>query len=402
MFPGIREQRDFQYVYLDSAATTLRPQLVIDAIVDFYSRTNANPGATLHRFARQASEAYEQARADVARFIHALSPEEIVWTRGTTEGINLVASTWGSANIHEGDEIVLTLAEHYSNLVPWQLLARRTGATLRFLDVTDDGELKLDELDALLTSRTKLVGFPHVSNVLGIINPARTICQKAHSVGAKVLIDGAQSIPHIPVDVQALECDFFAFSSHKMLGPMGIGVLWARQELLDAMPPYQAGSNMAHEVQLDGSGEFARGAHKFGAGTPNVEGTVGLAAAIRFLGLYDPEMRWAHEQTLTEQMLEQMGSIEGIRILGNVAAKRRISLFAFVVEGLPSEKLVSRLDEAGFAIRAGDMASYPLLKRLGLTSAARVSAYLYNTADDINRFVEQLNYNLHPGVPARS
>ncbi len=267
-FPALSQSvNGHPLIYLDSAATTHRPRAVIEAVADFYRQDNANPGRDLHSLARRSYARYEAARETVARFVNAWDPSEIVWTRGTTEAINLVASSWGSTNLGPGDEVVMTVAEHYSNLIPWQFAARRSGAKLRFVDVDDQGRLRLDQLDALLSHRTKLVCFSQVSNVLGLINPAKEICERAHRAGARVLMDGAQSVPHFPVDVQALGCDFLAFSGHKMLGPMGIGVLWARREILEDMPPYQGGSNMAHDVDLE-SAHYAEGALKFGAGTP--------------------------------------------------------------------------------------------------------------------------------------
>jgi len=277
-------------VYLDSAATTQRPREVVDALSKFYLHDNANPAKSLHPLAGRSAAAYDAARGKAARFLNARGPEKIVWTRGTTEAINLVAASWGGANLGPGDEVLVTVSDHYSNLVPWQLATRRVNATLRVLDVSDDGRF---QLDALLSKRTKLVTFPHVSNVLGRINPARDICEHAHRAGALVLVDAAQSVPHFPVDVQDLNCDFLALSGHKMCGPMGLGVLWARRELLDVMPPFQAGSNMTHDVEIaSATTEFAEGGLKFEAGTPNVSGAVGLAAAIAFLESFDRKGLW--------------------------------------------------------------------------------------------------------------
>jgi cysteine desulfurase/selenocysteine lyase len=332
----------------------------------------------------------------VAKFLNARGPEEVVWTRGTTEAINLVASSWGSENLRSGDEIILTVAEHYSNLVPWQLAARRANARVRILDVEDDGRLRLDQLDTLLSERTKVVAFPHVSNVLGLINPAKEICDRAHRVGALVLVDGAQSAPHFSVDVQEIGCDFFAFSAHKMLGPMGTGVLWARREILENMPPYQAGSNMAHDVELEsGSVHFAEGARKFEAGTPNVPGAVGLAAAIEFresLGLKD---LWAHEQELTRYALSRFREAKGLRILGPTDSKDRISVFSFVVQNKQALDVVKTLDAMGIAVRGGDLASLPLLKRMGVTAAVRASCYAYTTTEEIDRLVAALANDRH-------
>src|SRR5262245_13424615 len=275
-FPLLRESvNGHPLVYLDSAATTQRPTAVLDSLANFYVHDNGNPSKALHMLARRCAAVYDEARATVAHFVNAGGPEEIVFTRGTTEAINLVAASWGGANLGSGDEVIVSVSDHYSNLVPWQLAARRANAKLRVLDVDDDGRLRVDQLETLLSKRTKIVTFPHVSNVLGAINPAKEICERAHHAGAMVFVDAAQSVPHFSVDVREIDCDFLAFSGHKMCGPMGIGVLWARRELLDAMPPFQAGSNMVHDVELEsGPTHFGEGGLKFEAGTPNVPGAV--------------------------------------------------------------------------------------------------------------------------------
>ncbi|HVD60467.1 MAG TPA: SufS family cysteine desulfurase [Gemmatimonadaceae bacterium] len=375
--------------YLDTAATSQRPTAVVDAIVDFYRRDNANPGRTLHSLARRADQDYEGARAIVAKFINATDPLEIVFTRGTTEGVNLVATAWGSENLKQGDEVLLTISEHASSMLPWQLAAKRAGATVRYLDIDDEGNLRLDHLDQLLTSRTKIVAFMHVSNVLGKINPAKEICARAHRAGAMVMIDAAQSAPHFRIDVQELGCDFLAFSGHKMMGPMGIGVLWGRRELLDAMPPYQAGSNMAHEVGIE-SADYSAGALKFGAGTPNVSGPVGLAAAIRFIDSIGREQILAHEQELCRYTLEKFRSVPGLRVLGPQTPRDRIAVFSFVIDGIAPQQIVEAADAKGIALRAGDLASLPLLERLGVKRAARASMYLYTTTEEVDRLVSVL------------
>jgi len=377
--------------YLDSAATTQRPRVVLDALTNFYLHDNANPAKALHQLARRAAGFYEEARASVAGFLNARGPEEIVFTRGTTEAINLVASSWGSSNLSSGDEILITISDHYSNLVPWQLAARRVNATVRVLDVRDDGHLRLEQLDALLSKRTKIVVFPHVSNVLGAVNPAKEICERAHRAAAVVLVDAAQSVPHFPVDVQELGCDFLAFSGHKMCGPMGIGVLWARRELLDAMPPYQSGSNMAHDLEIDTSpAQFADGGLKFEAGTPNVHGAVGLAAAINFLVSLGRKALWVGEQDLTRYALSSLNKVRGLRILGPTEPNERISLFSFVIENREPLDVARALDAKGIAVRAGDLASLPLLKRMGATAAVRASCYVYTTTADIDRLIAAL------------
>jgi len=357
-FPLLRDSMNGRpLVYLDSAATTQRPRAVLDALDNFYLHENANPSMSLHALARHSASLYDEARSTVARFLNARGSDEIVFTRGTTEAINLVASSWGGANLGRGDEILITVSDHYSSLVPWQLAARRAGATLRIWDVADDGHLRFDQLDALLSKRTKIVTFPHVSNVLGAINPAKEICERAHRAGALVLVDAAQSVPHFSVDVRGIGCDFLTLSGHKMCGPMGIGALWARRELLDGMPPFQAGSNMAHEVDLESApAHFADGGFKFEAGTPNVSGAVGLAAAIRFLESLGPKELWTREQELTDYALASLSKITGVRILGPTKASERISVFSFVVENRKPLDIAASLDRLGVAVRAGDLA----------------------------------------------
>ena len=391
-FPLLAESMNgHPLVYLDSAATTQRPRAVLDALNNFYLHENANPSISLHALARRSAALYDEARAIVARFLHARSPDEIVFTRGTTEAINLVASSWGGVNLGRGDEIVITISDHYSSLVPWQLAAQRAGAVLRIWDVCDDGHLRLDQLDQFLSKRTKIVTFPHVSNVLGVINPAKEICARAHRVGAVVLVDAAQSVPHFPVNVREIDCDFLAFSGHKMCGPMGIGALWARRELFDAMPPFQAGSNMAHIVELESKpAHFAEGGLKFEAGTPNVQGAVGLAAAIRFLESLDRKQLWAREKNLTAHALESLARVKGLRLLGPANANERISVFSFVVENREPLELAASLDRIGVALRAGDLASLPALKRFGLRAAVRASCYIYTTPEDVDRLVAAL------------
>lgn len=376
-------------VYLDSAATTLRPSAVIQAVTRFYAGDNANPSASLHTLARRAHDQYVDARRVVASFINARDPDEIVWVRGTTEGINLVAATWGLANLRAGDEVILTIAEHYSNLLPWRIAAERGGAKTIFVDVDDAGRVRLDDLERKLSRRTRLVAVSHVSNVLGYVNPVAEICTRAHAVDARVLVDAAQSVPHMPVDVQALGCDFLAFSGHKMAGPMGVGVLWARRELLEAMPPYQSGSNMAHDVDLE-SAAYEHAALKFGAGTPNVAGPIGLAAAVGYLTRTGRDAIRRHERSLTEHALARLAGIRGLRVLGPTTAVDRVPVFSFSLAGWRPSDLVRELDALGIAIRGGDLAALPLLKRLGVTAAARASCYLYNTKDEIDRLAAAL------------
>jgi cysteine desulfurase / selenocysteine lyase len=400
-FPALDQQIDgHRLTYLDSAATTQRPTAVLDAMMDFYRHDNANPGSALHSLARRAYERYEGARRTLAAFLNAAEPEEVVWTRGTTEGINLVATAWARSVLHHGDELLLTVAEHASNLLPWRLVAEQTGAIVRYVDVDDDGRVLLEDLDGKLSERTRLVAFSHVSNVAGYINPAAQICARARRAGARVLIDAAQTAPHIPLDVQALGCDFLVFSSHKMLGPMGVGVLWARRELLDAMPPYQAGSNMAHQIDLT-SQEFEHGARKFGAGTPNVAGPVGLAAAVRYLNNHDQNAIERHEAQLTHYALERLTDIPGLRLLGPKVPAERLPVFSFVLADRSPQETLRHLDARGIAVRAGELAALPLLKRFGVSSAVRASCYLYTQPEDIERLAVALNDLIGTGRSAR-
>jgi len=389
-FPALKQAISGQpLVYLDSAATTLRPRAMIDALLGFYASDNANPGKTQHALARRAFERYEAARQTLARFINAPSAAEIVWTRGTTEGINLVAGAWGGANLRAGDEILLTVAEHASNLLPWRFAAARAGAHLRVVDVDEDGRISLEDLQRKLTERTRLLAFSHVSNVAGCVNPAAEICARARRAGARTFIDAAQSAPHIALDVQAIGCDFMAFSSHKMLGPMGVGVLWARTDLLEAMPPYQAGSNMAHAVTFE-SAELDHAALKFGAGTPNASGPIALAAAVDYVRLLGIDVVRAHETDLTTYALDRLSQVPRLRVLGPRTAKDRIPVFAFDVAGIAPPDLQKALDARGIAIRSGDLSALPLLRHFGVSTAARASCLLYTTRADIDRLIEGL------------
>ncbi len=389
-FPTLDQQIDGRsLVYLDSAATTQRPTQVIDAIVDYYRRDNANPGKALHALARRAFERYEEARAIVAGFLRAGNPQEVVWVRGTTEGVNLVAQAWARPRLRAGDEILLTLAEHASNLLPWQLVAAQTGATLRFADVDAAGRIELEDFERKLSARTRLVAFSHVSNVAGYVNPAAALCARARRVGARVFIDAAQSAPHLALDVRTLGCDFLAFSAHKMLGPMGVGVLWARSEVLEEMSPYQAGSNMAHDVDID-SYEVESAARKFGAGTPNVSGPIGLAAAVTYIESLGRSAIEHHEEVLTRHALARLLEVPGLRIIGPTTAEQRIPVFAFTLAGRQPREILTALDARGIAVRSGDLSALPLLKRFGVTAAARASCYLYSRTDEIDVLAEEL------------
>ena len=389
-FPALRQlTHGHQLAYLDSAATTLRPQSVIDALTSFYSTDNANP-SPIHMLAARAAERLNAARQTVAKFINANSSTEVIFVRGTTEGMNLIASTWGAANLRAGDEVVLTVAEHNSSLMPWTRAARQARAKVRILDVDDDGTFRIDQFKTLLTQRTRMVAFSHVSNVLGFVNPARELCALARQAGACIVIDGAQAAPHIKIDVQDIGCDFYVFSGHKMLGPMGTGVVWGRKELLEAMPPYHVGSNMAHEVDFERE-TFEQGALKFQAGTPDVAGPVGLAAAVGFLQAAGKDALWKHDQELVRHGLARLRAVPRLRIIGPQRAEDRVPVFTFVIEGQSPTTIARALDQRGIAIRAGDMAALPLLKRFGVTEAARASAYVYSTREDIDRLGDALD-----------
>jgi cysteine desulfurase / selenocysteine lyase len=393
-FPALRKSTaSGRHVYLDSAATAQRSAAVINALVGFYEGSNANPGKTQHAIARRAYEHYQAARQTLARFIHAPSTDEIVWVRGTTEGVNLVAGAWAATTLHPGDEILLTLAEHASNLLPWRLAAERSGATLRFIDVDAAGRISLEDLDRKLSARTRLVAFSHVSNVAGYVNPAAEICARSKHAGARTFVDAAQSAPHVPLDVQAMGCDFLAFSSHKIAGPMGAGVLWASTELLDSLPPYQSGSNMAHAVEVNGQ-QLEKAAYKFGAGTPNAADAIGMAAAVNYLESLGRETIQAHEEQITSYALDRLAQVPNLRVLGPTQSKDRIPVFAFDVAGIAAEDIMRDLDVQGVAIRAGDLSALPLLKHFGVSEAARASCYLYTTKADIDALITALHQSI--------
>jgi cysteine desulfurase / selenocysteine lyase len=386
-FPAL-SAADAGFIYLDSAATTHRARAVIDAITRFYLEDNANP-ARVHARARRAAATLSDARAAVAKFLNATDPLEVVFTRGTTEAVNLAAHSWGTAHLRRGDELLLTVSEHASNLMPWVRVANATGARVRVLDVDESGQLRLDRLGDVLTSRTRLVAVSHASNVLGILNPVKKIAQAAKAVGARTFIDGAQGAPHVGIDVQDLGCDFYAFSGHKLCGPMGAGALWTRRDILDSMVPYHVGSNMAHGVEFEGTPEFEGGALRFQAGTPDVAAAVGLAAAVRFLDKLGREALWSHDQTLVKAA-EGLTRVRTLRILGDPSAPLRIPVFSFVLEGRTVSSIVEALDRRGIGVRGGDLAALPLLKRFGTTEAVRGSAYVYSLPDHLERLTEAL------------
>jgi cysteine desulfurase / selenocysteine lyase len=377
-------------VYLDNAASTQKPLAVIEAIGAFYRHDNANVHRGIHELSNRATDAYDDARHAVAGFFGIPDPAELIWTRGTTEAINLVAYAWGLENLRAGDEILLTVLEHHSNLVPWQIVARRTGARLRFLDIDDQGRLELGPLDDLLTGRTRLVSLAHVSNALGTVNPVREIADRARAVGAVVVVDGAQSAPHLPVDVPSLGCDFYAFSGHKMCGPTGIGGLWGRREVLEAMPPFQGGGDMIDWVELESS-TYAQLPSRFEAGTPNIAGAVGMAAAVRYLEGVGREAILAHERALLAYALERLGEIPDLVVLGPRDPAGRSGVLSFTLADVHPHDLATILDSEGVAIRAGHHCTQPLMKRLGVGSTARASFYLYNTPGEVDRLVDALH-----------
>jgi cysteine desulfurase/selenocysteine lyase len=379
-----RQVRDgVPLVYLDNAASTQRPRQVIQSMVDCYQEHYANVHRGIHQLAQESDDLYDEAREKVRRFINARAVEEVIFTSGTTAGINLVARSWGDANLRPGDEILLTEMEHHSNLVPWQQLAERSGAVLRHIPLGDDGLLQLDSLDRLLTGQTCLVAVTAVSNVLGTINPVAEIISRAHRVGAVVLIDGAQSVPHQKTDVQALGVDFLAFSGHKMLGPSGVGVLYGRRELLEAMPPFLGGGSMIRRVELD---NFQPGdlPHKFEAGTPPIVPAIGLGAAVDYLGAVGLEAVGRHERRLTERAHEVLGAVEGVRILGPPPG-RKAGIVSFTLDRIHAHDVAQVLDRHGIAVRAGHHCAMPLHQRYGLSATARASFYFYNTLAEVEQ-----------------
>ncbi len=374
-------------IYFDNAATSQKPRPVIEALRHFYANDNANVHRGLHELSNRATAAYEDARARVARYLGAASADEVVFTRGTTESINLVAHSWGGKFVCEGDVILLTEMEHHSNLVPWQLLAQRTGARLRFVPVREDGTLALEQLDMLLTPEVKLFAFTHISNSLGTINPVAELCAAARAVGAVTLVDAAQSAGHLPIDVQALGCDFLAFSGHKMCGPTGIGALYARAELLAAMPPWQGGGEMIVSVSLETS-TYKDGPPRFEAGTPNIAGAVGLGAAVEYLEALGRESIFQHDSQLTAYAMDGLSALPGMRILG--PRGDRGALVGFVLEGIHPHDLTTYADQSGLALRGGHHCNQPLMKKLRLPGTTRASFYFYNTTAEIDRMIDIL------------
>lgn len=387
-FSILKGESDLPLIYLDSAATSQTPDCVIEAMDAYYRTYNSNIHRGIYRISEEATAKHEEARQRIRRFINAPRPSQIVFTRNTTESINLVAYSWGTANLREDDEILVTVMEHHSNLLPWQLLSQRTGAKLRFIEITDEGVLQLDDLEGLLTERTKIVAMTHVSNVLGTINPVQELTAAAHAVGAKVLIDGAQSVPHFDVDVQALDCDFLAFSGHKMCGPTGIGVLYGKSDLLEEMPPFLGGGSMIRAVQRESS-TYADVPAKFEAGTPAISEAIGLAAAVEYLEKTGLQAIFAHENELLEYAHQKLGDIEGLTIYGPKPLQKTGAI-TFNLEGIHPHDIAGVLDTVGVAVRAGHHCAQPLMEKFGVIATVRASFYLYNELDEVDNLYDGL------------
>ncbi|MCB9141034.1 MAG: cysteine desulfurase [Anaerolineales bacterium] len=377
-----------QLAYLDNAATSQKPLAVLQAMDDYYRNTNANVHRGVHTLSEEATAQYEGARGRIGRFINAGSSKEIIFTRNATEAINLVAYSWGLDNLGPGDEVLITEMEHHANIVPWQLICQRTGATLRYVPIDAQGSLRLDLLDELLTERTRLFAFVAMSNVLGAINPAAELVARAHAVGALALVDAAQSVPHMPVDVQALDCDFLVFSSHKMCGPTGVGVLYGRRAVLEGMSPFMGGGDMIREVHMDGS-RWNSLPWKFEAGTPAIAEVIGLGAAVDYLS--NLGMGWVREQehALVSYAVEKLTQVEGLRIIGP-SGEQRSGVAAFTLADIHPHDIAAILDSEGIAIRAGHHCAQPIHDHFGIAATARASFYFYNTFEEVDRLAAAL------------
>lgn len=384
-FPILKQKINHNdLVYFDSAATAQKPQSVLDTIQNYYVAANANVHRGVHTLSERATVAYESVREKVQQFINASSVDEIIYVRGTTEAINLVAESYGRSHIKTNDEIIISEMEHHSNIVPWQLLAEQVGAVLRYIPVTDSGELDMDVYKDLLSERTKLVAVTHVSNVLGTVNPVKQIIDMAHQYEVPVLLDGAVSAPHMPVDVQELDCDFYAFSGHKLYGPTGIGILYGKAERLKTMPPYQSGGAMINKVTLEKS-TFQMAPHKFEAGTPNIAGVVGLGAAIDYCQAIGMSQIQQHNAYLLSYLLQQFKDVYGLQVLGDL--QQRLGAVSFVLENAHPHDIATILNEYGIAVRAGHHCAMPLMQRLGVPATTRVSFGLYNTLADVDSLI---------------
>ena len=389
LFPVLHQEVNGKpLVYFDNAATTQKPQPVIEALTRYYELDNSNIHRGAHTLAARATEYYEKTRIMVQDFIHAEEPEEVIFTKGTTEGINLVASTFGRKFIHEGDEIIISTLEHHSNIVPWQMLCEEKGAVLKVIPINDHGEILLEEFDKLLSPRTKLVSIVHVSNALGTVNPVEYIIEKAHAVGAKVLLDGAQSSSHLKIDVQKLDCDFFAFSAHKIYGPTGLGILYGKREVLESMPPYMGGGEMIKEVTFEKT-TYNDIPFKFEAGTPNIADVIAFQKALEFVNDLGKSKMVEHENELLHYAEEALGSIKGFIPVGE--AKEKVSILSFLIKDMHPFDVGMMLDAGGIAVRTGHHCAQPLMKRFDIEGTVRASFSVYNTKDEIDRLYQSLS-----------
>lgn len=387
-FPVLHQEvNGHPLVYFDNAATTQKPQQVLDALNDYYKSMNANIHRGVHTLADRATQAFEDTRESIRAFINAAEKEEVIFTKGTTDGINLIASSWGRANIKAGDEIIISTMEHHSNIVPWQMLCEERGASLRVIPVDENGDIIPEEFEKLLNERTRLISIVHVSNALGTINPVEMVIEKGHAVGATVVIDGAQASSHLTVDVQALDCDFYVFSGHKMYAPTGTGILYGKRSLLEAMPPYQGGGEMIKEVTFEKT-TYNEIPYRFEAGTPNIADIVAFKHAVDFINSLGRENIAAYEDQLLQHANKQLSAIEGIRFIGT--AKRKVGVVSFVVEGVHHFDIGMMLDARGIAVRTGHHCTQPLMKRFDIDGTVRASFSVYNTTEEIDRLAEGL------------
>ncbi|MBZ4331961.1 cysteine desulfurase [Corallococcus sp. AS-1-12] len=388
-FPILRQEvRGRPLVYLDSAATGQKPQAMLDALTRYYTHDNANVHRGVHILSERATQAFEDARETVRRFIHAKDVREVIFVRGTTEAINLVAATYGRKHVGPGDEVLISAMEHHSNIVPWQMVCDAAGAKLRVIPVDDRGELRMDAVDALLTEKTRLLAITHVSNALGSVNPIKELVAKAHAKNIPVLVDGAQSVTHFPVDVQDLGCDFYAFSGHKLFGPTGIGVLYGKLAMLESLPPYQGGGDMILSVTMEKT-VYNRVPHRFEAGTPDMAGAVGLAAAIRYLEALGMQNVSQHDQWLLAYATDALQSIPGLKLVGT--APRKTGVLSFTLEDVHPHDVGTILDQEGICIRTGHHCAQPLMQRFGVAATSRASLALYNTTEDVDALVKGLH-----------
>ncbi len=388
-FPALHQSvHGHPLVYLDNGATSQKPAAVIDALRHYYEHDNSNVHRGVHALSERATRDYEAARDEVARFVNAPDRRSVVFVRGTTEAINLVARSYARPRLREGDEILVSHMEHHSNIVPWQILCEETGARLRVIPISDEGELDLDAYRSLLGERTRMVAIVHLSNALGTVNPVKEMCAAAHAAGAKVLVDGAQAAPHLPLDVQDLDCDFYAFSGHKVYGPTGIGALIGKTELFDEMPPWQGGGEMIRRVSFEEGTTYNDLPHKFEAGTPDISGAIGLKAALEYLSALDLEAVAAHEDALLDYATEALEQIDGVRVVGTAASKSGV--LSFVLDGVHAHDIGTIVDRQGVAIRAGHHCTMPLMERLGLNATARATFALYNTKEDADALVRAI------------